>query len=175
MLNITEKTEILLEQIGFCDFRTEQGINKARTLIRRALKKNKVEHSVITLENFINKFAPDKELHQGIELTKDNVYDYCDELFGGDSQYVRGLKSGVIMADESTYSELINNGNKPIVTKDKNYLAQLEKLMVMTSLNKYFEIGNHNLSEDQLIKMSKETTYSFEQLNGIFKPKTNRK
>ena len=33
-----EKTEELLEEIMYCDFRTEFGVDKARTIIRRGLR-----------------------------------------------------------------------------------------------------------------------------------------
>lgn len=38
MKTLTERMDDLLEQISYCDFRTEIGIDKAKTLIRRALK-----------------------------------------------------------------------------------------------------------------------------------------
>jgi hypothetical protein len=38
MKTINENTEELLEQVCYCDFETEEGLDKARTLIRRALK-----------------------------------------------------------------------------------------------------------------------------------------
>ena len=38
MKTLTERMDDLLEQIIYCDFRTEIGIDKAKTLIRRALK-----------------------------------------------------------------------------------------------------------------------------------------
>ena len=38
MKTISEKTEELLEMVSYCDFRTAEGFDKARTHIRRTLK-----------------------------------------------------------------------------------------------------------------------------------------
>ena len=38
MKTLVERTEILLEELMYCDFRTEVGTDKGRTLIRRAMK-----------------------------------------------------------------------------------------------------------------------------------------
>lgn len=39
MKNAIEKTDELLDQLMYCDFRTEVGIDKAKDLIRRTIKK----------------------------------------------------------------------------------------------------------------------------------------
>jgi len=38
MKSLAEKTDALLEQVIYCEFNTQHGIEKARTLIRRSLK-----------------------------------------------------------------------------------------------------------------------------------------
>lgn len=40
---IAEKSEILIEEIMYCDLRTEDGIDKAKRLIRLALRKHETD------------------------------------------------------------------------------------------------------------------------------------
>lgn len=55
-----------------------------------ALETGNTAQRIIGLEMFVEEFAKDRELHAFFEVSKDDVYNYCDELFGGDSQHVRG-------------------------------------------------------------------------------------
>tara|TARA_R110000851_G_C12853142_1_gene543076 strand:+ start:51 stop:395 length:345 start_codon:yes stop_codon:yes gene_type:complete len=52
--------------------------------------KANIEQRIVGIEMLVEKFKPTNGLHAVFEMTSDKAYDYCDELFGGDSQHVRG-------------------------------------------------------------------------------------
>ena len=49
-----------------------------------------VEQRIVGIEMLVEKFKPTDRIDAVFEMTSDRAYDYCDELFGGDSQHVRG-------------------------------------------------------------------------------------
>ena len=55
---MTNKVDNLLEQIIYCDLRTEIGIDKAKTLIRRALKKQFGDTKKGMIETLLNSTSP---------------------------------------------------------------------------------------------------------------------
>jgi hypothetical protein len=56
------------------------------------------EQQVIGIEKLVEEFAvkPNREcaLHELFELTPSDAYDFCDVIYGGDSQHVRGKHRG---------------------------------------------------------------------------------
>lgn len=58
-----------------------------------------VEQQIVGIERLVEEFAvkPHREcaLHELFELTPSQAYDFCDVIYGGDSQHVRGKHGGV--------------------------------------------------------------------------------
>ncbi len=52
-------------------------------------RKNEVEQRIIGMEMVVEKFGHDF-LYKEFEVTPNQIYNYCDELFDGDSQHIRG-------------------------------------------------------------------------------------
>lgn len=53
----------------------------------------KVEQRIVGIEMLVEEFATDRNkeisLHDYFEITPNEAYDYCDEIYGGDSQHIR--------------------------------------------------------------------------------------
>lgn len=53
----------------------------------------KTEQQIIGMEKVVEKFGKfthrDADLHEPFEVTPNQIYDLCDEVYGGDSQHIR--------------------------------------------------------------------------------------
>lgn len=53
-------------------------------------EKRDIEQQIKGMEMVVETFATQTDLHFEFEVTPDQIYDLCDEIYGGDSQHIRG-------------------------------------------------------------------------------------
>ena len=52
------------------------------------------EQRIIGMEMVVEKFKEGHGLFEPFEVSPNDVYDYCDDVFGGDSQFIRQRAKG---------------------------------------------------------------------------------